>query len=221
MYWSLGPGVMNSVLGRSPDVVILCICARLLPEGRELCSFNKVSIGQMVKMVAEMVSCCSETLAQLYPSDKKTPFRWKQQPTDRTTCRECFIKSRLPFDNHHWLATLVKVHHFFLVPFNSWGLLTCVAWILSVQTAVFLALFQGQRWHQYFHRASHGNFLPMALQHVRSELQAWENQSFTKKTGHLMYPKNESREIRDRKKKMPFGDFSHLLFSFFFFFWVY
>ena len=73
--WTLG--AMNSVLGRSPDVVIFEHLRNVAPRGlKELCSFKKVSVGQMVKMVAGMVSCCSETLAQLYPSDKKTPFRW-------------------------------------------------------------------------------------------------------------------------------------------------
>lgn len=104
---------MNSVLGRSPDVVILCICARLLPEGRELCSFNKVSIGQMVKMVAEMVSCCSETLAQLYPSDKK--HHNLDENNSRLTGRPA--GSVLSSLGCHLtiiiFATLVKVHRFF------------------------------------------------------------------------------------------------------------
>ena len=58
-------------IARCGNFVHLCnVAPRRL---KELSSFNKASVGQMVKMVAEMVSCCSETLAQVYPSDKKTP----------------------------------------------------------------------------------------------------------------------------------------------------
>ena len=99
-FWTWSHEFGSWKIARCGNFVHLCNVA---PRGlKELCSFNKVSVGQMVKMVAEMVSCCSETLAQLlqYIQVIKNHNLDELQPTD-SQLTGSNINSRLPFDKHH------------------------------------------------------------------------------------------------------------------------